>query len=290
MKVDDEEYLTWTITPKKSSWKISIDFDLSINFEDGYDKISIPLKGWWNWEKISKFNVETPKNSKNLMEDFMETLMEDPDFTEIAPWLAIIAQQPSSKLSSLEVPVVAGWVMIAAMMPRMQAAQNRARDVARKTALSQIQSAIVTSQWDKWKWPGMDAATKWISVSEIEDELIEAWMYSIPTDPIYSNANYWLWENYKNKVAEWEYLYLVTSRNWTNNWWFVLMAKTEVEWWSNRVVCEKGNWLDQWYITNDTDIAKLQLCNTISKWNSCGINKWNCTYTNEDELRYIVIY
>ncbi|MBR4633859.1 hypothetical protein IKO50_02640 [bacterium] len=44
------------------------------------------------------------------------------------------------------VPIIAGGIMTAALMPRMQSAQNRARDVSRKVDLSQIQSAIVTSQ------------------------------------------------------------------------------------------------------------------------------------------------
>jgi hypothetical protein len=40
----------------------------------------------------------------------------------------------------------------------MQSAQGRARDVSRKTALSQLQTAIVTYQSDYGKWPGMDRA------------------------------------------------------------------------------------------------------------------------------------
>jgi hypothetical protein len=39
--------------------------------------------------------------------------------------------------------------MVAALTPRMNSAQGRARDVARKNDLSQIQTAIVTSQQDK---------------------------------------------------------------------------------------------------------------------------------------------
>lgn len=285
MKVDNKEYLKWTITPKKSSWKVSINFDISINFEDGNDKINIPLKGWWNWEKISKFNVEIPKNSKNLMEDFMKNLMEDSDFMEAAPLLAISSQQPSSNLSSIETPIVAGWILAAALMPRMQSAQDRARDVARKTSLSQLQSAIVTYQWDKWMWPGMNAATKWISVSKIEDELLSVWMSSIPTDPEWNDRVSWLWAT---KTVDWWYSYLVAQRNWTQNAWFVLMAKTEVEWWSNWVVCENKSWLENWYITNDTDLIDIKPCAEITKWDSCSAK--NCTYTNKDELRYILIY
>ena len=186
-------------------------------------------------------------------------------------------------------PVIAGWVLVASLLPRMQSAQWRARDVARKTALSQLQSAIVTWQWDKWNWPGLDkGATKWLPVSKIEKEIKEAWMYSVPTDPIEYNINYWLWENYAKNIAEWEYLYLVTKRNWTQNGWFILMANTEVEWSSNWVVCKNKSWLENWYITNDTDMKDINLCQRLTKWESCSAK--NCTYTNDDELRYIVMY
>ena len=281
LKVQGSEIIKWTITPRKSNWKISIDFDLSINFGEGEDKTSIPLQGWWSWEEISKFNVEVPKNSKNLLEDIMKNM--DLDAADLQ-WLSLGSQWYWSSM-------LPAWILAAALAPRMESAQDRARDVARKTDLSQIQSAIVTSQRDKWMWPGMDSgAEKWITVSKIKNDLIHAGMSSVPSDPVKNNKNYWLWKNYKNNSATWEYLYLVAKRNWVQNGWFILMAKTEVEWWSNRVVCKDWNWLNKWYLANSTDIAKIQLCNTISKWDSCGINEGNCTYTNNDELRYIMIY
>ena len=66
--VEDEEFLTWTITPSISNWKINIDFDLVIKYEDSGDKIKIPFQWNWSWEKINEFNVKAPKNSKNLMD------------------------------------------------------------------------------------------------------------------------------------------------------------------------------------------------------------------------------
>ena len=281
MKVQDSEIIKWTITPRKSDWKISIDFDLSINFVEGEDKTIIPLQGWWSREEISKFNVEVPKNSKNLLEDIMKNI--DLDAADLQ-WLSLGSQWYWSSM-------LPAWILAAALAPRMQSAQDRARDVSRKTALSQIQSAIIVSQMDEWMRPGIDAwAEKWITVSKIKNDLIHAGMSSVPSDPVKNNENYWLWKNYKNNSATWEYLYLVAKRNWVQNGWFVLMAKTEVEWWSNRVVCKDWNWLSKWYLANSTDIAKIQLCNTISKWDSCGINEGNCTYTDNDELRYIMIY
>lgn len=172
---------------------------------------------------------------------------------------------------------------------RLSAAEIRARDVTRKSDLSQIQTAIVVSQWDKWIWPWMDKwATKWISISIIEKELMYAWMRYIPTDPVSSNINYWLWENYKTNTVKWDYLYLVTKRNWVNNWWFVVMSKQESAWNSNWIVCEGKSWLDNWYISNDTDLTDIKTCENLTKWNSCSAKA--CTYTNDSQLRYILMY
>lgn len=283
MKVEDLEIITWTITPKKSFWKISVDFDLAINFEDGNDKMSIPLKWWWSWKKISTFNIEIPKNSKNLLKD----ILWDDYRTSNSQWISKSNIKHKSFPSwTLSTPIIWAGIVMAALMPRMQAAQWRARDVSRKTALSQIQSAIVVSQWDKWKWPWMASwATEWIAISVISWELKAVWMNSTPVDPIENNIVTWLG---RTPTTKWQYSYLVTKRNWVQNGWFVLMAKTEIGWWSNRVVCENGNWLDEWYITNDTDIASIQPCYELNKWYSCSAK--SCTYTDESELRYILIY
>jgi hypothetical protein len=163
----------------------------------------------------------------------------------------------------------------------MQAAQGRARDVSRKTALSQVQSAIVVSQWDHWEWPGeKNGALSWIWISSISGDLMEAWMNSVPVDPLNSDVS-WLWNG-----ATGDYAYMVLARNWTPKWWFVLMAKTEVPWWSNWVVCS-GNWLSGWHIDSTTDIINIHPCDSLTKsWCSAA----NCTYSTESELRYIILY
>ncbi len=193
-------------------------------------------------------------------------------------------------LVEMLIVIVIIGILIAALMPRMQAAQWRARDVARKTALSQVQSAIVTSQWDKWErpWQKTLGATGGIGLSVISEELKTAWMNSVPVDPLKSSVS-GIW----GKTITWgDYAYIVTKRNWTTNWWFALMAKTEVEWWSNRVVC--SGWAGQ--ITGGTDIAKITLCdNVVKTWsasdNKCSNNySWTCMYSVDSELRYLVVY
>ena len=63
-------------------------------------------------------------------------------------------------LVEMLIVIVIIGILIAALLPRMQSAQGRARDVSRKTALSQIQSAIVTYQTDHGDWPGIDSGAK----------------------------------------------------------------------------------------------------------------------------------
>ena len=58
-------------------------------------------------------------------------------------------------LVEMLIVIVIIGILIASLMPRMQTAQGRARDVARKNDLSQIQTAIITSQSDRGSWPGM---------------------------------------------------------------------------------------------------------------------------------------
>jgi type II secretory pathway pseudopilin PulG len=187
-------------------------------------------------------------------------------------------------------------ILIAALLPRMQAAQWRARDVARKTALSQIQSAIVTHQWDNWSWPwswsldtnGKNEA-KWID--EIHEDLINAWMSDVPKDPLGDNTVTGLWSK---ESTSWNFLYMVSTRNWSKNAWFVLMARTEVAWWSNWVVCSGTATTDEKVTDGNigkwTDLSSIQICSTITKGTCSNSGSWTCSYANEDQLRYIVLY
>ena len=193
-------------------------------------------------------------------------------------------------LVEMLIVIVIIGILIAALMPRMQAAQGRARDVSRKTALSQLQSAIATSQSDKWNRPGADSAVDGVAISSISTELQGAWMALIPTDPLKTNKVSWIWTKTTENVALswWEYGYIITTRNWKEKGWFVLMAVTEVEWWSNWIYCESN---EKWLITWGTDIADITLCSTFVKsGNACNITGGTCTYQNDSELRYIVLY
>lgn len=195
-------------------------------------------------------------------------------------------------LVEMLIVIVIIGILIAALLPRMQAAQWRARDVSRKTALSQIQSAIVTYQWDFGRWPGCESATScstwnnWMGIESISDELKAAWMNWTPKDPLGSSVS-WLGSGDKE-----HYAYLVMTRNWTSNGWFALMAKTEVAWWSNWVYCGAGT--GNWEITSSVDVSSLNICQTVEKYTDgtswCIANTGTCKYSQDEQLRYLITY
>jgi len=182
-------------------------------------------------------------------------------------------------LVEMLIVIVIIGILIAALLPRMQAAQGRARDVARKTALSQVQSAIVTYQGDHGKWPGMGSgAETWIGLDVISDELISAWMTNVPVDPLDGTTLAWL--DGSESITAWQYGYIVMQRNGTSNAWFALMAKTEVAGWSNFVIC------DGEHLTDTDDLKDIQLCSAVEEGSTC----WDCTYSAASQLRYVILY
>ncbi len=213
-------------------------------------------------------------------------------------------------LVEMLIVIVIIGILIASLMPRMQTAQGRARDVARKNDLSQIQTAIITSQTDRKSWPGYwtnpvedstvtRKADQWMKISDLSKNLLEAWMSSIPTDPNGDNVNYWLWTLGEDEAIG-DYIYVIAERNWVPDAWFALMAKTEVEWSSNWVVCQNswgmdsnGN-IEKWYIKNDDDLSEITLCKQVKQktWGCSAKPDDNgiCYYNETAELRYLLLY
>jgi len=222
-------------------------------------------------------------------------------------------------LVEMLIVIVIIGILIASLMPRMQTAQGRARDVARKNDLSQIETAIITSQADRGEWPGMGnnktASLLWwtsqpananvgIVISLIEKQLTDAGMTAVPKDPNGSNDNFGIWTAKaaaNDDTNFWEYLYMVWKRNWVADAWFALMAKTEVEWSSNWVVCNTA-WTatdakklsgNKWYIQSTDDLSNVHLCKKVSKWTAgtCSVaDAENCIYEETWELRYLLVY
>ena len=205
-------------------------------------------------------------------------------------------------LVEMLIVIVIIGILIASLMPRMQSAQWRARDVARKNDLAQIQTAIITSQQDRGVFPGMTwsvtGATGWLYANAIEDALKTAGMTQVPWDPNGSNKNFWMWDKKTASDSDvvawsWQYLYMVSKRNGVANAWFVLMAKTEVEWWSNWVMCSGATTLASWYIATAQDLKDITTCTSLTQDDTagnCWIHSGTCKYTEISELRYILVY
>jgi prepilin-type N-terminal cleavage/methylation domain-containing protein len=193
-------------------------------------------------------------------------------------------------LVEILIVIVIIGILIWALVPRMQSAQWRARDVARKNDLAQLQAAIVTSQQDKWEWPMLDSgeAWVWLNDADLSSLLIRAGLNAVPKDPLTSNTVSWLWTT---AYQPGEYAYMLATKNWTRQWWFVLMAKTETEWWSNYVICSGGG------ITSTQDIAKdIFVCTRVDEAVGDQTCHWasesdsTCVYEEVDQLRYILTY
>lgn len=229
-------------------------------------------------------------------------------------------------LVEILIVIVIIGILIGALVPRMQSAQWRARDVARKNDLSQLQAAIITSNSDRWEWPALDGvlgdantdhtAVNWLTVDKIESELFWAWLNGIPTDPISTNTV--TLGNANADLTPGNYWYLVADKNWVPDAWFLLMAHMEVEWGANWVYCQEhaneeggytldgvdgvteGSTFRNWNINNDDDLRQVIVCGTMvyHRWeeDSCGVLQeadvyWNvCHYGDPSQLRYILMY
>lgn len=176
-------------------------------------------------------------------------------------------------------------ILAAAIIPRLNSARGRANDVARKADLNQVATALITYQLDTGKFP-----TTGGTIDNIEKELRDWWMTSIPKDPA-NNVTFsgidgieiWLQSPY--------YLYTPIKKNWILNGWFILMAQMESHWQANFIFCQ-----DTQKIWPDSNYDQIHLCSSIiedKNENECQLaneDNWECIYYDQSQLRYIYKY
>ena len=184
-------------------------------------------------------------------------------------------------LVEMLIVIVIIGILIASLMPRMQQAQSRARDVTRKNDLAQMQTAIISYLWDKGELPGCTASSGVCDVADIQDELKAGGLDVVPIDPIEGQ----------------KYLYGVTNRSGHPDQWFRLAANTEVAWASNYVVCNlHGNSSTGVYLTWIKDTATFQPCKYVkedsrtSNSEACLFNTGGDCSSTGGNFWYVVTY
>lgn len=200
-------------------------------------------------------------------------------------------------LVELLIVIVIIGILMSALLPRLQGAQDIARDTARGVNISQLQTAIMSYRSLKGKWPSMKSTY----TSDLPWLLSEGILTDFPTDPIVmnyeatvekwlhsqsvkqENIENWTWADHK------DFLYLVVTKSGWLSWWIVLATRMETSTHAN-FVSEKGNEL-----VLSGDYNDIYPCKSVSvdptTWNSVtSLNKqsWkDCVAKDPAQLRYI---
>lgn len=186
-------------------------------------------------------------------------------------------------LVEMLIVIVIIGILAAALIPRLSSARGRANDVARKADLQQIAGALVSYQIDHGSFPATAGQLNWIS-----DQLVTAWMSSIPSDPNKARSFAGI---AGTTIQSGQYWYTPIKKNGIDNNGFVIMAGVETEWGANRVVT--SNWSGLLTITSWTDFTSIIPCYKITQkasWSWTNV-AWNCEYAKGDDvLRYIYVY
>ena len=179
-------------------------------------------------------------------------------------------------IEMLIVIVIIG-ILAAALIPRLNGMQARARDAARKADLNQLGTAITAYFTDFGQYPG----TADHDLSDFDAQL-SPYLSSIPTDPLASRSFEGIGAG---TGAEGQYRFTTMEKNGIANTAFVIMAASESYGASsNRVVLWSslsGN------IDSSTDFNDIDVCQNVSNIDAYGSGGNYCTTTDGSQLRYI---
>lgn len=180
-------------------------------------------------------------------------------------------------------------ILASALIPRLSLARERANDTARKAHIQNIASVLVAYQIDKGRYPATAG-----SIQSIENELVWAWLSSVPTDPDGTRTFVWIGTTSSSCSTSpaGQYMYTPVIKRWIANAWFVLMAGTQTEWWSNRVrqstSAPQPPYTNDGCITNTSDFNLIDECQSLTQWANPSLGGGTCIYnTTQDNLRYI---
>ncbi len=187
-------------------------------------------------------------------------------------------------LVEMLIVIVIIWVLAAALIPRLTSVRWRANDVARKADLQQVATAIVSYSMDKWEYP-TPANTWWSAISTLAWEWTDklwAYMTVMPKDPTMDTTF-----NEYSASTWWDYVYLRIAKWWSANQWFALISRAQTEWWANRLYIASITWSK---IVSTMDSQNVTPCSSMTKWLTWTLNMWwDCIYTADAQLRYIIV-
>jgi len=160
------------------------------------------------------------------------------------------------------------WILAGALIPRMSVAHERARDMARKSDLNYISTALVSYSYssDNQNFP---EAQNWC-VREIMDTLA---LDSNIDDPLSTSFQPWLFCN--------------SDRLWYGYWtnWQNFVVSASVEYQSNANLCKTPS---NDFVTNFKNALNE---NNIESANEILKNIWDsCAATGSSNLYYVILY
>jgi len=178
-------------------------------------------------------------------------------------------------LVEMMIVIIIIGILMAALLPKLQWAQQRARDVARKANLSTINTALTMYFNDQGTYP------TWACMMDksVRSKLVPSYLKSIPRDPQAWRITYWTQTNW---CTGWIYAYSSLTKNWAArggavvvanieafgkvaNW--VLTGTDDVEFtsWVEYVSSDSTSWLDEDFCTEWV----------FQSWSKVSCNKWN---------------
>jgi len=191
-------------------------------------------------------------------------------------------------LVELLIVIVIIGILMSALLPKLQGAQDIARDTARQLAIRDLQAGMAGYYSLNGRWPA-----SWTNASgdcnTLRDKLINEsnLMSSLPKEPNENNVN-----SFNGLTWEGQYLFFVLDKNRTHWAGLLLVAKTETPWKSN-YVCGYGVQNNEECKITDVTTGNAVPCRSVvlTGWTE-GYYTWDgtCYYNNADQLRYISTY
>ncbi len=197
-------------------------------------------------------------------------------------------------LVELLIVIVIIGILMSALLPRLQGAQDLARDTSRGVAMNQLQTAISSYRALKWKWPS-DTCTGVSSLSW----LIREWILTdFPLDPIeisaYTGTVEKDWSTDEAKCWWWggtkkDFLYLVIKKNWWSKGAVVLATRMETPGRANYVSKNGSELVISWDYKNIYPCKTVELDPSMTEEEtySFGNENANCKVKTPEQLRYI---